>query len=493
MSSSERLRVGTKLGFGVGAVAEGAIYIAFNTWNFLFYNQVLGLSGTLAGIAVTISLLLDGICEPIVGSLSDRWRSKLGRRHPFLFAAPIPLAITFFLLYAPPSGLTGIPLFVWFTVFATLHRQALTLYQIPHLALGAELSNDYHQRSIVMSYSTLFAVVGGAGTFFYGWTWFGAHAGGSTARGNYIGLAAGVAVIAAITIFLSAWFTRDQVPRLRQPAANAPRFSLGQLGHEIRDCLSNENYRSLLLGMFALSATIGVLETLQSYVSLYFWQFSEKTIRLFGLASPPAFILAFFFAVRLHRKFDKRKTLVGALWLTVVVVATPITLRLLGLFPSTPKGAFPLMMLSTFSYYCASAVLLITVLSALADVADEHELNTGRRQEGVFYAARTFFSKLSTGLGHILAGFAIDIIQFPTHAKPGQVAHDVLVKLGIVQGPLAAIPALVAIYFYRRYAIDRQRHSEIQQALAARHVAPVPSEAVHAEGGAPGRIEPAAI
>lgn len=493
MSSSERLRVGTKLGFGVGAIAEGAVFIAFNTWNFLFYNQVLGLSGTLAGLAVTISLVLDGIAEPVVGSISDRWRSKLGRRHPFLFAAPIPLAITFFLLYAPPAGLSGVALFLWFTVFSTLHRQALTLYQIPHLALGAELSNDYHQRSIVMSYSTLFAVVGGAGTYFYGWTWFSKHAGGSTARDNYIGLAIGVAVIAAVTIFLSAWTTRDQVPRLRQANPNAPKFSLGQLVIEIKDCLSNANYRNLLLGLFALSATVGVLETLQSYVSLFFWQFSEKTIRGFGLASPPAFIIAFFVAVRLHRKFDKRKTLLGALWLTAIVVPMPITLRLLGLYPSTPAGAFPLNMLATFLYYFASAIMMITVLSALADVADEHELNTGRRQEGVFYAARTFFSKLSTGLGHILAGFAIDIIQFPTHAKPGEVSQDVLNQLGIVQGPLAALPALVAIYFYGRYAIDRQRHAEIQRALAAKHGAPAQAAAGQASDRAPGSIEPAPI
>lgn len=494
--SSERLRVGTKLGFGVGAIAEGAVYIAFNTWNFLFYNQVLGLSGTLAGIAVTISLVLDGICEPVVGSLSDRWRSKLGRRHPFLFAAPIPLAISFFLLYMPPAGLNGIPLFLWFVFFATIHRQALTLYQIPHLALGAELSNDYHQRSIVMSYATLFAVVGGAGTYFYGWTWFASHAanGGSTARGNYVGLGLGVAVISAVAIFLSAWFTRDQIPRLRQPRADVPPFSVSQLVHEIRDAMSNANYRTLLLGLFSLSATIGVLETLQSYVSLFFWQFSEKGIRLFGLASPPAFILAFILTVKLHRKFDKRKTLVGALWATAFIVPTPITLRLLGVFPTTPQGAFPFLMLSTFAYYFASATLMITVLSALADVADEHELNTGRRQEGIFFAARTFAMKLSTGLGHILAGAAIDIIQFPTHAKPGEVAHDVLAKLGIVQGPLSAIPVFLAIYFYRQYAIDRQKHIAIQQALAARHIAEgAPTEGGPVAGRAPGPVEPAPI
>src|SRR5262245_22573469 len=152
MESSERLRMGTKLGFGVGGVAEGAIYIAFNTWNFLFYTQVVGLSGTLTGAAVAISLVLDAFIEPVVGSLSDRWRSGLGRRHPFLYAAPIPLAVSFYLLYAPPSGLQGIPLFLWFTAFATIHRQALSVYHVPHLALGAELSRDYHERSVIMSH-----------------------------------------------------------------------------------------------------------------------------------------------------------------------------------------------------------------------------------------------------------------------------------------------------------------------------------------------------
>src|SRR5262245_29422183 len=197
MSSSERLRIGTKLGFGVGSVAEGAVVTAFNTWNFLFYNQVLGLSGTLAGLAVTISLILDGISEPLVGSLSDRWRSKLGRRHPFLYAAPIPLAISFYLLYAPPSGLTGIPLFLWFTTFATLHRQALTIYQVPHLALGAELSNDYHERSIIMSYTLLFGVVGGAGGTMFGWSWLDHHPGKQMVRENYVGVGAMIALMSA--------------------------------------------------------------------------------------------------------------------------------------------------------------------------------------------------------------------------------------------------------------------------------------------------------
>lgn len=474
-----RLRMGTKLGYGVGSVGEIAIYIAFNTWNFLFYNQVLGLSGTLAGLAVTISLVIDAVSDPIVGSLSDRMRSKLGRRHPFLYAAPIPLALTFFLLYSPPSGLVGLPLFLWFTVFATLHRQAMTLYSVPHLALGAELSTDYHERSVVMSYGTLFGVFGGASVFFFGWTWFSKIPGGSTVRDGYPGLALGVGLVSALAIFLSAYLTRDQIPRLTQhlpPQTVSQRVGLGELLREIKGCMSNRNYRMLLIGLVALSASTGTRETVSSYANLFFWALPEKQIRVFGLVTPPAYFVAFFATVWLHRRIDKRNTIVLAVSLLGVSMLTPITLRLLGVAPANGSPALlPFLLVFVFGFYLALAMLMISALSALADIADEHELNTGRRQEGVFYAARTFFLKMSSGLGHVVAGAALDLIQFPTGAKPGEVAADVVFKLGLLDGPIAAVPAFISIWFYAAYRIDRAKHVEIQRKLQERRASLAPA------------------
>lgn len=492
--SDGRLRMGTKLGYGIGSIGEAAIYIAFNTWNFLFYNQVLGLSGTLAGLAVTISMVADAISDPIVGSLSDRLRGKLGRRHPFLYAAPIPLALTFFLLYAPPAGLSGIPLFLWFTLFATLHRQAMTLYAVPHLALGAELSNDYHERSVVMSYGTLFGVFGGAGVFFFGWTWFSKIQGGSTVRDGYAGLALGVGLVSAIAIFVSAYFTRDQIPRLTKnlaPPTAARGLGLGAMLSEIKSCMSNRNYRMLLLGLVALSASTGTRETVMSYTNLFFWELPEKQIRVFGLVTPPAYFVAFFATVWLHRRIDKRNTIVAALSLLGFSMLTPVTLRLLGLAPANGSTALlPFLLLFVSGFYLSLAMLMISALSALADIADEHELNTGRRQEGVFYAARTFFLKMSSGLGHVVAGVALDIIQFPTGAKPGEVSPDVVFKLGILDGPIAALPALISIVFYGAYRIDRNKHREIQRALEARRASALSPAAADSEAAPSTLIQP---
>jgi Na+/melibiose symporter-like transporter len=466
--TTARLPMRTKLGFGVGSIGESAISIAFNTWNFLFYNNVLGLSGTLCGLAVTISLVLDAISDPLVGSLSDRLRSRLGRRHPFLYAAPLPLALCFALIYMPPVGLSELGLFAWFTFFAMLQRQAMTLYQVPHLALGAELSDDYRERTIVMSYNAIFAVVGGSLAYTLGWNWFSKVPGGSTVRDGYAGMAIGVGLMSGVAILLSAYATHDRIASLRQ-SQHVTRFSLLELLREMRSCFRNENYRMLLFGLILLSVTVGTRETLNAYTSLFFWELTENELGVFGGAAPLAFILAFFLTVRLHDRIDKRATMIGAMVLLSTATALPVLLRLAGLMP--PNGAsqlIPVLFLFVFLFYLAVAVLTITLLSALADIVDEHELNTGLRQEGVFFASRTFFAKMTTGFGHILAGVAVDVIGFPSGAKPGQVSQQIVDQLAIFEGPISATFALASAFFYTRYRLDRARYHEIRTALNAR-------------------------
>ncbi len=458
----------TKLAFGVGASAEAGIHIAFNTFNFLYYNNVLGLSGTLAGMAVTIALVFDAVSDPIVGSISDRWRSKLGRRHPFLYASAIPLAGFFFCIYTPPESLTGFSLFLWLTVFTILLRTALTFYHVPHLALGAELTTDYRERSVVMSYNSIFGVVGGASAFFLAWTYFGSLDGGTMNRAGYPAMGVAVGVSAGLVVLVSAFFTRDQIPRLAQPPTDLPRFSLTTLLGEIRDCLGNRNYLVLLLGLFFLSATLGVRETIGSYMNLFFWELEPSQIRFLAFASPPGFVIAFIATARLHARFDKRETIIGSIVGLAFAAAGPITLRILGLFPANHSAElFPVLCVAVLGTYMCGAVLNISVMSALADVADEHELTTGRRQEGVFYAARTFFGKLTSSLGHLIAGIAIDVIGFSPGATPGEVDPTVIFRLGLLDGPIAAIPAVISIVFYSLYRIDKTRHAETRSKLAA--------------------------
>jgi Na+/melibiose symporter-like transporter len=227
-----------------------------------------------------------------------------------------------------------------------------------------------------------------------------------------------------------------------------------------------------------LSATLGVRETLSAHVNLFFWELKAQQLRVFGLVAASAFLLAFFLVAPLHRRFDKRNTIMGSLVLVVIGVSAPLSLRLLGLFP--PNGSTKLL-LTLLGFYLVVAtgfaILQISVLSVLADIADEHELDTGKRQEGMFYAARAFFGQVSSGLGHLLAGIALDVIAFPTKALPGTIPQEKLLQLAWVDGPIGAIPTLLAVFFYAKFRIDKKRHAEIQAELARRRRPPEPPSA----------------
>jgi GPH family glycoside/pentoside/hexuronide:cation symporter len=185
------------------------------------------------------------------------------------------------------------------------------------------------------------------------------------------------------------------------------------------------------------------------------------------------YIAAFSMTSRTHKQFDKPPVIVTSAILLSVVPALPVMLRMAGYFPDngTPL-LLPIMISFSGLVGVCGAVLNISVMSALADIADENELLYGKRQEGVLYAARTFFSKADMALGHFLAGVTLDLIQFPVKSKPGEVDAEVIYWLGMVDSPLTIIPGLIGACFYAGYRINKRRHAEVQQQLRGQRAEP---------------------
>ena len=168
-------------------------------------------------------------------------------------------------------------------------------------------------------------------------------------------------------------------------------------------------------------------------------------------------------------RWSKRNALIAGILGMSFAVGTPIVLRLFELLPGNDSPLiFPLLCVFKAVSYCMSAVMVISIASTLADVTDEHELLSGRRQEGIFFAARAFFGKLTTGLGHLLAGAGMDLIAFPTGSESVDIPAEVVHQFGILAGPLTLLPGLISIGFYLRYRIDAERHAEIRRALEQR-------------------------
>lgn len=156
-----KLSIRTKLAFASGSLEE-AMVLAANVATMIFYNQVLGVSPGLCGTAFMIGGIVDAISDPVVGAISDSVNTRWGRRHPFMFASALPLGMFFYLLYQPPSGLSELQLFAWLVVMFVGLRLAKSFYAVPHIALGAELTDDYDERTSVFGWNFVVYSLAGA-------------------------------------------------------------------------------------------------------------------------------------------------------------------------------------------------------------------------------------------------------------------------------------------------------------------------------------------
>lgn len=434
------------------------------------------MSGSLAGIAVALAIVVDAISDPVIGSISDRFKSKYGRRHPFIFAAPVPLAMCLFLMFNPPGAMVGsqAALFAWFLTFTILLRTFQTIFAIPLLALGAELSSDYDERSRIMSYESLFGLYGYVfmhlvamilifGMFFE-------EQGGRMYQPAYTPVVLVCCAFVLITVFLCGWGTRDQIPKLKKRELTTEPASARGLFTDILSVLTNSNYRALLFGIFFLAITAGTHETLGIYMATFFWELNSYQLGLLIVGHIVGTHLGFFAAPGLHRRFDKRWTIFWSALLFAVFWSLASTLGLLGLGPAKGSWDAVWFMASIGVFTVLSGVVLtISVMSALADIADEHELITGKRQAGIFYSARSLFSKATNAFGHIVAGFAIDhYIKLPPNSRMGEVPEDIVFRLAVIDGPFAMFWGVVAAFVYMGYRIDRQRHAAIREQLEQR-------------------------
>ena len=125
---------------------------AFNTFILLYYNQILGVDPTRVSIALAIAIIFDAVIDPMVASLSDNLQTRWGRRHPLMLIGAAPLGIAFYFVFVPPAGLGETGLFFWLTGFVMLTRGLMALFFVPWAAIAAELTDDYAERTSVMSF-----------------------------------------------------------------------------------------------------------------------------------------------------------------------------------------------------------------------------------------------------------------------------------------------------------------------------------------------------
>ena len=464
---------GMKYAYGIGSTAEAVVITTTSMFLMLFYNQVRGLDPASIGIALAIGLAVNAIFDPLVGSWSDRTRSRWGRRHPFMFASMLPAALLFYALFNPPDGLSNTGQLVWLTVFNVAMLQAMTVFHTPHLALGGEMSEGYLERTSIMNVNTFFMWIGDT----TGWllcflVFFRATAefpNGALDPSRWPAFSITIACIVLVCLFVSSQITKRRIPHLVQPAITTPGFSAREWGRDIWRVLRNRNYVVLLIGFFFLSLMTGVRGGLWIYNATYFWQLSNDKLAFFAIGSLFGYLFAAFCVKRLHDRFDKRWTGMLALLVYCIGPAIPLTLGYMGILSAQTPGLLWILIAFGVLQHAPYSIMTTTVYSALADIADECELKYGLRQEGALYATRTFFARVDQALGTALAGWVLSVVAFPAKAIPGQVPEPVLMGLAVAF-MLSIVPGLIAAIFYGMLNVTRATHDATRAAIDAQKI-----------------------
>lgn len=460
-----------RLAFGLGQFAEGVKSGAFNFFLLFYYNQVLGLSGALAGQALLIALVFDAVSDPVVGSFSDSFRSRLGRRHPFMYAAAVPFGLAFYGLFNPPDGLSQLQTFAWLATFSVLARTAMTFYSVPHMSLGAELTADYAERTALSSVRAVFGLLGSIATVGVGFSVFfhptADYANGQLDPAAYPPFAAIAGLSMVVTIWLSAAGTHHTIPWLPRAQSGVPAFRFARVLREYADAFRLRAFRFLFGSLVSNYAVQGVLHTLSLYVLTFFWKLSSGDISLLMMAGFGGMVAGAGIAGPFARLVgDKGPSAMLSMAWWAVFTAGMVTLRLLGL---APENGDPLLvwMILVFGFIggVGNGAMASLGASMIADVTDDYELRYGDRQEGIFYGSISFAAKAASGIGTAVAGIAIDVVGLGANSDPETVPASVVDTLGFVYGPAVVVAMAIPVLLMRSYDIDRDRHRRIRSDL----------------------------
>ena len=458
-----------KINYSIGSVANGVKTDTFTFFLLFFYSNIIGLNPGLAGSAIFIALCIDAITDPLMGTISDRTNSSLGRRHPYMFISFIPMSIGYILLFAPRQGwdMSQTDLFLWMTVFTVLTRLGMTLFDIPHRAFGGEVTKDYQERTILMSWREAFGWIAGLSNAFLGYGIFFAstpeYPQGQLNPDAWFPFALTGAFVMIISVLYSSYSTKDEIKSLSKWTGN---ITLTDIFKELRIAIGNKSFLIFFFGNLFLSLSWGLANTLTLFVNTYFWEFEATQIKYFLPIYLMGTLLALYLTPKLVNLFDKRTIVMISISVVGIIAPAAFIFYNLGLTPE--NGSYELVMfISSFLIILITFNIIGNMVrdSMVGDIADEVELDSGKRQEGILFATVGFMQKLNTGLGSFFAGQVLNFINFDRSNHTAEQAYT----LAFVQGPITTLLMIVPLIIFGFYSLSAKRHKEIIESLESRN------------------------
>lgn len=466
MPASERFPRWKKITYGIGGFAENFFHNALNIMATPFLNIGFGVSPALVSLAMTIPRIWDAFTDPFMGAISDRFRSRFGRRRPFIFVGGLATAATFAGIWWIPAGGSEMATFWMFLGMLMLYYTFFTVFIVPYLALGFELTPDYDERTRIMSYKSFFSVAAGFAMNWLYWLTQREVFDGIVEGMRWVGIGCGL--VLAMAAIVPAVFLRerliDKLPDpVKDPTVKAKKEGYGVIA-SVKAALSRKPF--LLVVATCVSVIIGVLSIMQigMYLNIYYVSSGDQKLAstiqgIAGSCYQVTSILAVPLVSWLGTRFGKRKALMGILSLGVLG-------SLSAWFLVTPVMPY-LQIASLFLTAPAISGLWILAPSMIADVCDYDEDLSGKRREGMFGAAYGWFTKVGGSAALLTSGFVLTWTGFDVGLGAAQTDETIY----LMRGLNAFVPAFffsVAIFCIHKYPISAKVAEAIRERIEAK-------------------------
>lgn len=461
-----------KLFYGFGTVAYGVKDNAFQVYLLYYYTLIHQVPAVTVGSALLIAVLIDAISDPIVGQYSDNLRTRIGRRHPLMFASAIPVAVSFYFLWVPPEGLSDTGLFWYLLACASLTRIFITFYEIPCASFVTELTQDYDQRISFASVRYFFGWIGGAGISIFALATFfkdsEAFPNGLENPDGYISYALLASGLMFISIMVTSTGTLRYLPHVIKDNST-PITGLAPLLKNMASVVTDRVFAPVFGTAVMFAMGLGVSISLILFFNTYFWDFTSDQMVTLGMAILiGAFFSPFIAPLATRGKLGKRRAAIRLGLLAAFFIPLPPILRLAGWFP---ENGDPLLLPLIFTQLVLAIALgvaaEILISAMVADVVEDNERRTGRRSAGVFFAARMFASKSTNGLGVFIGSTIVAAAGLEKGMSRDAATPEMIATLGQLYVPIIAAIYLIAVLLLTRFKITRQRHEENLKALDA--------------------------
>lgn len=433
----------TKIFYGIADLGISLLTASIQFFLLFFYTDIAGIDPALAGSALLVGKLTwDAINDPLFGFLSDRTRSRWGRRKPYMLFGAIPFGLSIWLLFSLPPGLAGVKAFLAVLGSFLLADTFQTVVSVPYYALSAELTYDYDERTSLISVRMIFTVLGyilGAALttavagFFIGLGW--------SKNAAYSGMGAVFGLVALGTLLATTFGVKERPNPDLQPA-QMPAFS--QLKHVFR----NRPFVQYMIMSTIISISFTLLTSLLPYYLTYHLKMTDQIpfVMFVMLATIGVFLLPWrYVSTRIS------KGPAYALGLAIACMAILVAFFL-------PPGPTPVIYGVAFLAGVGFSAQYVFPWSMVPDVIEVDQARTGERHEGIYFGVNSFLGKLTGALGIAASGWALKLYGYvPNVAQTPHALFGIRFFFAIVPviAFLAALPLLIW------YPINRKNHAEL--------------------------------